>query len=105
MNQSEKTKILIIGDMGELGELSDKYHRQIIEKILKTNIDVVLTMGSAFKAASNKNDSNTIFNFSTYDDLVDKALSAIKTDTIILVKASRFMAFENIVSQLKRRLK
>lgn len=104
INQSEKTKILIIGDMGELGELSDKYHRQIIEKILKTNIDVVLTMGSAFKAANNKNDSNTIFNFSTYDDLVDKALSAIKTDTIILVKASRFMAFENIVSQLKRRL-
>ena len=61
-------------------------------------------MGSAFKAASNKNDSNTILNFSTYDDLVDKALSVIKTDTIILVKASRFMAFENIVSQLKRRL-
>jgi len=36
--------------------------------------------------------------------LLYKALPAIKKDTIILVKASRFMGFENIVSQLKRRL-
>ena len=103
INQSEKNKVLIIGDMGELGELSDQYHRQIIEKISKTKINVVLTMGVSFKAAINKNDGNTILNLSTYDDLLDKALPAIKKDTIILVKASRFMGFENIVSQLKRR--
>jgi len=104
INQSEKNKILIIGDMGELGELTDQYHRQIIEKISKTKINVVLTMGEAFKAAINKNDGNSILNLSTYEDLLDKALTAIKKDTIILVKASRFMGFENIVSQLKRRL-
>jgi UDP-N-acetylmuramoyl-tripeptide--D-alanyl-D-alanine ligase len=104
INQSEKNKILIIGDMGELGELTDQYHRQIIEKISKTKINVVLTMGEAFKAAINKIDRNTILNLSTYEDLLDKALPAIKKDTIILVKASRFMGFENIVSQLKRRL-
>tara|TARA_B100000035_G_scaffold309020_1_gene314595 strand:- start:24866 stop:26221 length:1356 start_codon:yes stop_codon:yes gene_type:complete len=104
INQSEKNKILIIGDMGELGELADQYHRQIIEKISKTKINVALTMGEAFKAAINKNDGNVILNLATYEDLLDKALPAIKKDTIILVKASRFMGFENIVSQLKRRL-
>ena len=104
INQSEKNKILIIGDMGELGELTDQYHRQIIEKISKTKINVVLTMGEAFKAAINRIDGNAILNLSTHEDLLDKALPAIKKDTIILVKASRFMGFENIVSQLKRQL-
>ena len=102
INQSEKNKILIIGDMGELGELTDQYHLQIIEKISKIKINVVLTMGEAFRAAINKNDGNAILNLSTYEDLLDKALPAIKKDTIILVKASRFMGFENIVSQLRR---
>ncbi|EDZ64768.1 UDP-N-acetylmuramoylalanyl-D-glutamyl-2, 6-diaminopimelate-D-alanyl-D-alanyl ligase [beta proteobacterium KB13] len=104
LNQSEKNKILIIGDMGELGQLTDQYHLQIIEEILKTKINIVLTMGKAFKAAIKKNNENLILNFSTYEDLLDKALPAIKKDTIILVKASRFMGFENIVSQLKGRL-
>ena len=38
INESEKNKILIIGDMGELGELTDQYHTQIIEKYQKLRL-------------------------------------------------------------------
>ncbi|MDR3287611.1 MAG: UDP-N-acetylmuramoyl-tripeptide--D-alanyl-D-alanine ligase [Prevotellaceae bacterium] len=54
INQSATNKMLILGDMRELGESSDAKHKNITEIIIKSNIKNVLLVGDCFmKAAQN----------------------------------------------------
>jgi len=49
-NPSIKRKIIILGDMLELGDLKDEYHSQLIEFINKTSIDEVYLCGAIMKS-------------------------------------------------------
>ncbi|WP_297889952.1 UDP-N-acetylmuramoyl-tripeptide--D-alanyl-D-alanine ligase, partial [Sulfurihydrogenibium sp.] len=49
LNEIPSLKILVLGDMLELGELSEKLHREIGKEILKTNIDYVFLYGEETK--------------------------------------------------------
>ncbi|MBL6770340.1 MAG: UDP-N-acetylmuramoyl-tripeptide--D-alanyl-D-alanine ligase [Rhizobiales bacterium] len=49
-NPSIKRKIIILGDMLELGDLKDGYHSQLIEFINKTSIDEVYLCGAIMKS-------------------------------------------------------
>ena len=46
-----------------------------------------------------------IYCFDDIRHLIDKSLKLIKKDTIVLIKASRFMKFDVIASELKERFK
>jgi UDP-N-acetylmuramyl pentapeptide synthase len=107
LSGSQKYKILMIGDMGELGELSEQYHDQIVKKIEESNIDSILAYGSSITRALNKekNMKKDIYCFDDIRHLIDKSLKLIKKDTIVLIKASRFMKFDVIASELKERFK
>ena len=107
LSGSQKYKILMIGDMGELGELSEQYHDQIVKKIEESNIDSILAYGSLITRALNKekNMKKDIYCFDDIHHLIDKSLKLIKKDTIVLIKASRFMKFDVIASELKERFK
>ena len=93
--------------MGELGELSEQYHDQIVKKIEESNIDSILAYGSLITRALNKekNMKKDIYCFDDIHHLIDKSLKLIKKDTIVLIKASRFMKFDVIASELKERFK
>jgi UDP-N-acetylmuramoyl-tripeptide--D-alanyl-D-alanine ligase len=107
LSGSQKYKILIIGDMGELGELTEQYHDQIVKKIKESNIDSILAYGSSITRALSKlkNMKKDIYYFDDIHHLIDKSLKLIKKDTIVLIKASRFMKFDVIASELKERFK
>jgi UDP-N-acetylmuramoyl-tripeptide--D-alanyl-D-alanine ligase len=49
-NPSIKRKIIILGDMLELGDLKDEYHSQLIEFINKTSIHEVYLCGAIMKS-------------------------------------------------------
>ncbi|MGA0975883.1 MAG: UDP-N-acetylmuramoyl-tripeptide--D-alanyl-D-alanine ligase [Methylophilaceae bacterium] len=107
LSGSQKYKILMIGDMGELGELTEQYHDQIVKKIKESNIDSILAYGSSITRALSKlkNMKKDIYYFDDIHHLIDKSLKLIKKDTIVLIKASRFMKFDVIASELKERFK
>jgi UDP-N-acetylmuramoyl-tripeptide--D-alanyl-D-alanine ligase len=107
LSGSQKYKILMIGDMGELGELTEQYHDQIVKKIKESNIDSILAYGSSITRALSKlkNMKKDIYYFDDIHHLIDKSLKLIKKDTIVLIKASRFMKFDVIASKLKERFK
>ncbi|MDC6486645.1 UDP-N-acetylmuramoyl-tripeptide--D-alanyl-D-alanine ligase [Methylophilaceae bacterium] len=107
LSSSQKYKILMIGDMGELGELTEQYHDQIVKKIKESNIDSILAYGSSITRALSKlkNMKKDIYYFDDIHHLIDKSLKLIKKDTIVLIKASRFMKFDVIASELKERFK
>jgi len=93
----KENKILIIGDMFELGESSENEHAKIIELIEKLNFTTVFLVGNQFEK------TNTNPNFKTYknsDTLYEYLkINNLKNSTILL-KASRGIKLEKIVDLL-----
>ncbi|UFU00939.1 UDP-N-acetylmuramoyl-tripeptide--D-alanyl-D-alanine ligase [Radiobacillus kanasensis] len=101
--QYEK-KILVLGDIFEIGETSKPLHRSVAEAITD-DIDMVLTMG---KDASEITDQVQIEFPKTYakhctteEEVLKELQPVLQEGTIILFKASRGMKFEKMVEQLQ----
>lgn len=90
-------KHIVLGDMLELGEHSIREHKEIIEKAQKIT-DNIYTFGEDFnKVAEN-------YNFTDKNELTTKILSNLNKGDIILVKGSRGMKMEEVVSQLLNKI-
>ena len=97
--------VLVLGDMGELGENEIQYHKELGEYInnhkkLSPNT-VVITIGSL-----SKNISNAIINCkSEHFEELEMAVKYIKAnvsaDYKLFLKASRSMKFERIIELIK----
>ena len=92
-------KILVIGDMAELGNNTNKYHRELGEYIKKSQIDFTLAIGSQTKITMQQLDKNEFW-FDSKEALLSKLLKIIDSKSIILVKGSRFMRMEELVSKI-----
>ena len=91
-------KILVIGDMAELGENSRIYHQELSRTIKETKIDITLGLGKYTKEIITLLGRNNTW-FRSKDDLVKHLYSCMKGSTI-LVKGSRSMKMEEIVKKL-----
>jgi len=91
-------KVLILGDMFELGEESPAEHEAIIKKALETLVDERIFIGKDFSSQKSKVKSQ---NSITFYSTVEEAISGLKTSPIknstILIKGSRGMALERLV--------
>lgn len=98
-------KIAILGDMLELGEFSEQLHRKVGEEVKKNKIDVLITVGELGKIISNtaKNDDIIVYQCENNEKAVEIAKSIMKSNDIILVKASNGMKFKNIVEGLTQK--
>ena len=92
-------KILIIGDMAELGDDTNKYHQELGDYIKEAQIDFTLAVGRHTKITMQQLDKNAFW-FDTKDNLLKKLLKIIDSKSIILVKGSRFMKMEEVVSKI-----
>ncbi|MCG2762227.1 MAG: UDP-N-acetylmuramoyl-tripeptide--D-alanyl-D-alanine ligase [Candidatus Atribacteria bacterium] len=97
-------KIAILGDMLELGEKTDFYHREIGKEVAKLSIDALITVGQGGKiiAQSSKEEGmvkERVFSFEKNEkmNLVKKLLSLTKPGDFILLKGSREMKMEDIL--------
>lgn len=90
-------KIVVLGDMLELGEKEIEFHREIIEKALSIKCDKIYLYGERMKKAYDlleKNDKIRCFN--NKEDIVK--LIANETEKIaVLLKGSRGMKLEEII--------
>ncbi len=100
-----KRKIVILGDMFELGKNAEKQHKEIAKNINGTNINVVLTIGRNSKFINNKLNKNIFAkHFATRKALKNYLEKIELTDSLILVKGSRGMEMEEFVEALKKRV-
>lgn len=97
------TRMMILGDMGELGSDADNLHAGVGKKAKQSGIDYLLCLGAGSAQACE------VFGQSEYayqqlDDLVLSAKKIINNnvdkDMAILVKGSRTMKMENVVAAL-----
>jgi UDP-N-acetylmuramoyl-tripeptide--D-alanyl-D-alanine ligase len=101
-----KKKILILGDMLELGIQSENYHRNIGKYLNGKNIDEIYCLGedSRFVIEElNKISPNGVKYqfFDTYEETVQQLRETLKPDDVVLLKGSRGMALENILKLLE----
>ena len=89
-------KTIILGDMFELGEDTEKEHRRVINKALAVGADCTIFVGKVFYTQKN---AKAEF-YKTMDDVIE----ALKVHTIkhstVLLKASRGMMFERLTEWL-----
>jgi UDP-N-acetylmuramoyl-tripeptide--D-alanyl-D-alanine ligase len=86
--------------MAELGELTERAHKEIGELTKELGIDTVIAIGARAKYFTEGNPSAQWFGS------VDEAMGAVKAaftaETAMLVKASHSMHFEKIVEELTK---
>lgn len=90
-------KVIILGDMAELGNESENEHLKVVHLFEKYNFAKVILLGSKFKKAS-KNTNYLCFD--NTDDFNAWISSNNILNSFILIKGSRSMQLENIVKYL-----
>ena len=102
-----KRKVLILGDMLELGKNKNELHRSLSSAIKKNKIDELYTIGSGMNALSDSLKYNKLMvkHFSTRKSLSDFLMKYELSDSIILVKGSRGMRMEEFTKIISDRTK
>ncbi len=98
--QNEKQKkLLILGDINELGSFSEKIHQTIPALLNKINNKEVIFIGEKITKIKYK----AIY-FNNYKEVVNYLKNKKIKDTLILIKASRSLKLENITRFLTRQI-
>lgn len=92
-------KILIIGDMGELGKKAAQYHASIATHINKKKTLHVVGIGKLTKHTIDKCNGNAKW-FNNKKELIQYVKSKIRKNSCVLIKGSRFMKMEEVVEAL-----
>jgi UDP-N-acetylmuramoyl-tripeptide--D-alanyl-D-alanine ligase len=100
-----KRKVAILGDMFELGINSQDFHQEILDYTEKLGIDLTLCIGEYFtkccqdKSHIEENQKKLIW-FNDKEELKVFLTNEILEDDVVLVKGSRGMTMEKIVTFL-----
>jgi len=103
--KSMKNKIAILGDMGELGKDVVKFHKGLAKTIKENGITTVLTIGNNSKHLfSELNKSVSLKKHFSQRDKMKEFISEMDlSESVILVKGSRYMKMEEFVEVLEKR--
>ncbi|MDC3412831.1 UDP-N-acetylmuramoyl-tripeptide--D-alanyl-D-alanine ligase [Aquibacillus sp. 3ASR75-11] len=102
---SFKNKIVILGDMYELGKESKQFHREVAN-VITNEIDVVFTLGNDAKEITEELHSRKLptlaKHFYKKDDLLQELKGHLTEDTIVLLKASRGVKLETLLEDVQK---
>ncbi|MHC2994818.1 MAG: UDP-N-acetylmuramoyl-tripeptide--D-alanyl-D-alanine ligase [Candidatus Atribacteria bacterium] len=97
-------KIAILGDMLELGEKTDFYHKEIGREVAKLSIDTLITLGKGGRIIAqsfleNGAKKDQVFSFEKNEKkyLTKKLWSLLRPGDFVLLKGSREMQMEEIL--------
>jgi UDP-N-acetylmuramoyl-tripeptide--D-alanyl-D-alanine ligase len=95
------TRILVLGDMGEVGANGPQFHREVGEFAKAQGVQHLLLHGEATRDTSIAA-GDIAEHFEDLAELVQRAKALLQTSssTTILVKGSRFMKMERVVQSL-----
>ncbi|MDD5618254.1 MAG: cyanophycin synthetase, partial [Candidatus Omnitrophica bacterium] len=104
--QTRGRRILAMGDMLELGGKAAELHSQIGSLVAEKPIDIFVTFGKLSKSAaetakSKPNRKRDIFAFDSKKGLTDFLKSTIRAGDVLLIKGSRRLKMEDVVSALR----
>lgn len=92
-------KIVVLGDMRELGETSKREHTNIGVIIAEMRFNHLFTVGP-FSKYTSEAFGTTAKHFESKDELASELKKIVKQGDVVLVKGSRGMKMEDVVHQL-----
>jgi UDP-N-acetylmuramoyl-tripeptide--D-alanyl-D-alanine ligase len=92
-------KVLVLGDMGEIGDISAQCHDEIGGYAKSQGIDRLLALGE-HSAVAVRNFGSGGEHFDNVDDLITALRAMLAPDMVVLVKGSRFMKMERVVAAI-----
>jgi len=92
-------KLLVLGDMGEIGEASGQYHDEIGGYAKSQGIDRLYALGDAAQQAV-RNFGEGARHYCNVEKLIAAVDKELGPETTVLVKGSRFMKMERVADAL-----
>lgn len=89
-------KVLVLGDMGELGREAAAMHAEIGHAARAAGVDRLLCLGELTKETVVAFGAGAM-HFERIQELLAELENALAADTVVLVKGSRFMQMERVV--------
>lgn len=100
-----KRTIAVLGDMGELGVNEKQLHYEVGEYAAQKEVDVLICVGTLSaemaKGAQSVESNTKIFHYATKEEMLLELLKLVEAGDTVLVKASHFMAFAEVVEKLR----
>ncbi len=97
IHDPQQKKVVILGDMFELGEAATKEHQEIANLVITLGFDKIFLVGENFYHID---DNNKLIKCREYEDLLIAIQKHDLSNHTILIKGSRGMALERIVNFL-----
>ncbi len=86
-------RLLVLGDMGEVGDQGPQFHAEVGEHARARRIDAVLTLGEQAAAIGGRH-------FADIASLNSAVLAQLPKIASVLVKGSRFMKMERVIEAI-----
>lgn len=94
-------KLMILGDMLELGNVSDEEHHTIIEKAVNNHLATIFVGNNFFSLSDKYKDNKLLHFFNNYEEVIKWFSENNPKNRNILVKGSRGIKLEKIVEAQK----
>ncbi len=99
-------KIAVLGDMFELGDYGEEMHRKVGEEVAKNKVDILITVGDLSKYIAKEAEKvgmpkGNIIVLNSNKEAVEYLNKVLKTNDVVLLKASHGMNFEEIFNGIK----
>ncbi len=106
-NIPARRRIVVLGEMKDLGDLSEYYHRQVARKIHQDKVDLVFTSSGECKFVEDELNklgfiSERILPNQQNHQIVSRLLKILTKGDIVLVKGSLQNKFDEIVSRISK---
>jgi UDP-N-acetylmuramoyl-tripeptide--D-alanyl-D-alanine ligase len=92
-------KVLVLGDMAELGDDRNRLHREIGEYTRDRGIDQLFVAGDLVQYTAEGFGENANY-FTGKADLINALMNVLTGDEVVLVKGSRSAAMEEVVERI-----
>ena len=101
LKNEEGRKVVILGDILELGEFAEETHRKIGKLLNETKMDLVITAGKNSQYINDEIDNIEKYHFENANEIVSQLENILKEGDVILIKASNGMQFNIIANKLR----
>ncbi|MDH3371344.1 MAG: UDP-N-acetylmuramoyl-tripeptide--D-alanyl-D-alanine ligase, partial [Gammaproteobacteria bacterium] len=95
-------RVLVLGDMGELGSSSADIHFRVGELATRIGIQRLFAIGEFSRIAVGAFGKGAR-HFETHESLIEALLNCLHADMTVLVKGSRIMRMERIVAGITKK--
>lgn len=105
-----RRRIVVLGEMQELGSFSEKLHRQVAQKIYKDKIDLVFLGGGQAQIIADELNKlgfipERLHSNLTNPQIISKLFRVINKGDIVLIKGSRSVRLDEIVKRVSKHKK